>query len=120
MAQSSANIEENSDFQQIALPLDLATGEHVLQRIRLEAESELSAWYELYLVVTPNGFLIEKHSGSSRGPGRLKETWFRRSLPEAKRKYSQILSIKLNNKRRSPRKYKVVNYENQSQQKLFG
>jgi hypothetical protein len=113
-------VEKNSDFQQIALPLDLAIGEHVLQRIRLEADSLQSAWYELYLVVTTNGFLIEKHSGSSRSPSRMKETWFRRSLPEAKRKYSQILSLKLNRERKSPRKYKVVNNENEGQQKLFG
>lgn len=38
MAQA-VRVEENSDFQQISLPLDLGSGEHVLQRIRLEAES---------------------------------------------------------------------------------
>lgn len=107
MAQT-VRVEENSDFQQIALPLDLASGEHVLQRIRLEAESTLGAWYELYLVVTPNGFLIEKHSGSSRGLSRQKETWFRRNRADAERKYTQILNSKLNQKRRNPRKYKVV------------
>ena len=107
MAQT-ARVEENSDFQQIPLPLDLVSGEHVLQRIRLEAESTFGAWYELYLVVTPGGFLIEKHSGSSRGLSRQKETWFRRNLPDAERKYAQILNSKLNQKRCSPRKYKVV------------
>jgi hypothetical protein len=107
MAQT-ARVEDNCDFQQISLPLDLAIGEQVLQRIRLEAESALGAWYELYLVVTPNGFLIEKHSGSARGLSRQKETWFRRTLPDAERKYTQILSSKLNQKRSSPRKYKVV------------
>ena len=66
MAQS-VRVEENSDFQQIALPLELGFGERILQSIRLEAESVFGAWYELYLVVTPNGFLIEKHSGSARG-----------------------------------------------------
>ncbi len=55
---SKAQIEANTDFQQIALPLDLCIGEHVLQRTRLEAESTLGAWYELYLVVTPSGFLV--------------------------------------------------------------
>jgi hypothetical protein len=107
MAQT-VRVEENSDFQQIALPLDLGSGEHVLQRIRLEAESASGAWYELYLVGTPNGFLIEKHSGSACGLSRQKETWFRRNLPDAERKYTQILTSKLNHKRRSPRKYKVV------------
>jgi len=102
----------NTDFQQIALPLDLCIGEHVLQRTRLEADSTLGAWYELYLVVTPNGFLIEKHSGSSRSSGRLKETWFRRRRADAEHKYCQILSNKLNPNRRSPRKYKVVIDEN--------
>jgi hypothetical protein len=115
----TVRVDENCDFQQIALPLDLRIGEHVLQRTRLEADSALGAWYELYLVITPNGFLIEKHSGSSRSLNRQKETWFRRSLPDAKRKYSQILNNKLNHSRRSPRKYKVVNNESEKQQKLF-
>ena len=108
----------NTDFQQIALPLDLCIGEHVLQRTRLEADSALGAWYELYLVVTPSGFLIEKHSGSSRNLGRQKETWFRRRRADAERKYSQILSNKLNPNRRSPRKYKVVVDENKEYPKL--
>ncbi len=107
MAQT-VRVEENSDFQQISLPLDLACGEHLLQRTRLEAESTWGAWYELYLVGTPSGFLIEKHSGSSHSPSRQKEIWFRRNLPDAERKYTQILNGKLNEKRRSPRKYKVV------------
>ncbi len=108
MGQQAVRVEENSDFQQIALPLDLCIGEHVLQRTRLEAESTFGAWYELYLVVTPNGFLIEKHSGSARGLSRQKETWFRRNRVDAEHKYTQILNSKLNQKRRSPRKYKVV------------
>ncbi|MDR3580211.1 MAG: hypothetical protein P4L44_09645 [Oryzomonas sp.] len=116
----NARVDWNSDFQQIALPIDRALGEHVLQRVRLEADSELDAWYELYLVVTPSGFLIEKHSGSARGCGRQKETWFRRTLPEAKRKYSQILGCKLNQNRCSSRNDKVVTDESQKQQKLFG
>ena len=108
MGQQAVRVEENSDFQQIALPLNLCIGEHVLQRTRLEADSTLGAWYELYLVDTPSGFLIEKHSGSSHSLSRHKETWFRRTLPDAERKYSQILNSKLNQKRHSPRKYKVV------------
>jgi hypothetical protein len=72
MAQQAVRVEENCDFQQIALPLDLGTGEQVLQRVRLEAESAFGAWYELYLVVTPNGFLIEKHSGSTHSLSRQK------------------------------------------------
>ena len=114
-----ARVDENSDFQQIALPLDFAIGEHILHRIRLEADSEPGVWYELYLVVTPNGFLIEKHSGSSSGHDRLKETWFRRALPAAKRKYSQVFSCKLNHKRRSPGKNGVSD-ESHGQQRLFG
>jgi hypothetical protein len=115
----SERVDRNSDFQQIALPLDLAIGEHVLQHSRLEADSQPSAWYELYLVVTPQGFLIEKHSGSLMQPDRLKETWFRRSLREAKRKYSQIFSFKLNQTRKKHGKYKVMNDENAVQQQLF-
>ena len=106
--QAVRRVEANTNFQQIALPLDLCIGEHVLQRIRLEAESTFGAWYELYLVVTPNGFLIEKHSGSARGLSRQKETWFRRNRADAEHKYTQILNSKLNQKRRSPRKYRVV------------
>ena len=102
--------EDTTLFQQAELPLDLVKGEQILQRVRLEAESALGAWYELYLVVTSSGFLIEKHSGSSRGSTRQKETWFRRTLPDAERKYGQILTSKLNPQRRSPRKYKVVAY----------
>lgn len=104
----AVRIEENNDLQQIELPLDLGSGEHIQQHIRLEAESTFGAWYELYLVVTPGGYLIEKHSGSSRGFSRQKEIWFRRTLSEAERKYSQILNSKLNQKRRNPRRYKVV------------
>jgi hypothetical protein len=115
----NARVDKNSDFQQIALPMDLTIGEHILQRDRLEADSKLGAWYEFYLVVTPSGFMIEKHSGSSRGYERQKETWFRRTLPEAKRKYSHILGCKLNQNRCNPRKNKVTTDEGQKQQKLF-
>ena len=104
----TARIEENSDFQQMDLPLDLAKGEKVLQRTRLVADSAKGAWYELYLVGIPHGYLIEKHSGISSGHGRQKEIWFRRDLADAERKYSKIISDKLNPQRRSPRKYRVV------------
>lgn len=104
----AAHVEGNADFQQLALPLELAGDEQVLQFVRLEAESVKRAWYELYLVMTPNGFLIEKHSGSSHSHSRQKETWFRRTRPEAEQKYSMILNGKLNQNRRSPRKYQVV------------
>lgn len=107
MAQTS-RVEANVDFQQLALPLDLAVGDRILQHTRLEAESVRCAWCELYLVMTPNGFLIEKHSGSSRGASRQKETWSRRTLPDAERKYSQILNSMLNQMRQGLRKYKVV------------
>jgi hypothetical protein len=86
----------------------------------LEADNEVGAWYELYLILVPNGFLIEMHTGSLRGHGRLKETWLLRSLPDAKRKYSQIFSCKLPHKRRDFRKYNFVSNENEGQQKLFG
>lgn len=104
----TVQIEEGGDFQQNALPLDLGIGEELLRRIRLEADSALAAWYELYLVATPGGFLIEKHSGSLQTQRRQKEIWFRRSRPEAERKFSQILKNKLNPQRKSPRKYSVA------------
>ena len=116
---TNARIDENCDFQQVALPLDLAIGEHILQRIRLEGDSESGTWHELYLVGTPHGFLIEKHSGSSVGGGRSKETWFHRTLADAKRTYSQIYSYKLSHKRQSPGKRKVAKDENEGQQKFF-
>jgi hypothetical protein len=112
-------VDRNSDFQQIALPLDLAIGEHVLLHRRLETGNLQNYWYELYLVVTPHGFLIEKHSGSSGVKDRLKETWFGRSLREAKRKYSQIFSFKLNHARKKHGKDKAVNEAEQAQQQLF-
>lgn len=116
----NARVDENCDFQQVALPLDISIGEHVLQRIRFESNSEAGSWYELYLVVSPKGFLIEQHSGSLRVPGRLKETWLHRTLTDAKRNYSHIYSCKLSKKRRSTNKLKVVNDEKEGQQKLFG
>jgi hypothetical protein len=73
MAQTS-RVEANVDFQQLALPLALAIGCCILEHIRLEAESALGPWYELYSVLTPSGFLIEKHSGASRSPGKQLES----------------------------------------------
>ncbi len=116
----NARVDENSDFQQIALPLDLTVGEHILQRTRFEADGETGSWYELYLVVIPHGFLIEKHSGSSRGHGRVKKTWSRRFLPDAKRKYSQILSYQLSHTRHNRGECKGSHNEFEAQQKLFG
>ena len=103
-----ASIGKESYFVEQDLPLDLGSGEQLLQSTRLEADSVWKAWYELYLVATASGYLIEKHSGSAQRPGWHKETWFRRTLPDAKRKYTQILNGKLNPTRHSPRKYKVV------------
>lgn len=97
-------IIHNSDYQQLQLPLDLGAGEHVLKRARLVAQSIRSAWYELYLIESANGYLIEKHSGAT-GCGRQKETWFRRQLKDAEQKYMKILTDKINPARRSPRKY---------------
>ena len=98
---------ENNEFK---LSLELGKGEQVLQSIRLEAESARGAWYELYLVMTLNGFLIEKHSGVSFGFRYQKETWFRRTLSDAEEKYYRILNSKLNKKRHSPRKYQVSEF----------
>ena len=81
--------------------------ERILMSVRLEAESALGAWYELALVVTKIGYLIEKHSGA-QGRGHQVETWFRRDFAEAEKKYSNILAAKTNPKRRSPRKYRIV------------
>jgi len=99
--------EMNSDFNQMELPLELGEGEKVLQRARLVAASPKAAWYELYLVVIPHGYLIEKHSGASNSPVRQKEIWFRRDLADAENKFSKIIKDKLNPDRKSPRKYRV-------------
>ena len=99
--------EKNGDFSQMELPLELGKGEKVLQHARLVAASTKGAWYELYLVGIPHGFLIEKHSGVSNSPGRQKETWFRRNLVDAENKYFKIIKDKLNPERKSPRKYRV-------------
>ena len=101
-------VEENTDFQQMELPLDLGKGEKVLQRTRLVAESARQAWYELYLIRIPHGFLIEKHSGITNSPSRQKETWFRRDQAAAENKFFGIIKDKLNPERKSPRKYRVV------------
>ena len=98
----TARVEQNSDFQQLALPIDLAIGERVLQHTRLEAESVHGAWYELYLVSIPGGYFVEKHSGSSCRLGRQKETWFRRTLGEAERKYAKILTSAYSDPNRPP------------------
>jgi hypothetical protein len=108
MRKTAQVLEKISDFQQMDLPLVLGKGEKVLLRTRLVADSALGAWYELYLVGIPHGYLIEKHSGVSTSHGRQKEIWFRRNLTEAERKFSKIIDDKINPLRRSPRKYRVV------------
>jgi hypothetical protein len=99
--------DKNSDFNQMELPLELGKGEEVLQRARLVAASKQGAWYELYLVGIPHGYLIEKHSGVSNSPSRQKETWFRRNLVDAENKFFKIIKDKLNPERKSPRKYQI-------------
>jgi hypothetical protein len=105
------NEKDAGDFKQIPL-FSHDSQERVLMRVRLESESALSAWYELALVSTPFGYLVEKTSGA-QGRGHQSETWYRRNLPDAEKKYSRILSDKVNPKRRSPRKYRVVLRETQ-------
>jgi hypothetical protein len=102
-------IEKNGDFRQLDLPLDieLGKGERILKHTRLLAQSAKCAWYELYLVRLPHGYLIEKISGA-QGCGRQRETWFRRHQPDAEKKFEKIISDKTNPDRRSPRKYTVV------------
>lgn len=105
------SVEKNPDFQQMELPLELGKGEQVLMHTRLEApSSKRCAWYELFLIKAANGFLIEKHSGAS-GCGRQKETWFRRHRIDAEKKFSKIVTDKINPARRSPRIYSVVTSE---------
>jgi len=96
----------NPDFRQMSL-FSEDRDEKILMRVRLESNSVLGAWYELSLVATKIGFLIEKHSGA-HGRGRQLETWFRRDIVGAEKKYSRILADKVNPKRKSPRKYYVV------------
>ena len=99
--------EINCDFSQMELPLELGKGEKVLQRARLVAASAKGAWYELYLVGIPHGYLIEKHSGITNSIVRQKETWLRRNLIDAENKFSKIIKDKLNPERKSPRKYRI-------------
>ncbi len=96
----------NDDFRQMVLFTE-DRDEQILMRVRLESNSVLGAWYELALVSTKIGYLIEKHSGA-HGRGRQLETWFRRDIIGAEKKYSRILADKVNPKRKSPRKYFVV------------
>lgn len=105
----TASVERNPDFQQMTLPLvELGRGERVIKHTRLEAQSARGAWYELFLIKVPNGFHIEKISGAPGCGRHNKETWFRRHLQEAERKFDRILTDKTNPARRSPRKYAVV------------
>ena len=91
---------------ELGLDLGLEKGERVLKHTRLIAESSRSAWYELYLVRLPHGFLVSKISGAT-GQGKLKETWFRRQMTEAESKFDKIVLDKTNPLRRSPRKYVI-------------
>ena len=92
---------------ELALDLGLERGERVIKHARLVAPSTRSAWYELFLVSVPHGFLVSKISGAT-GQGKQKETWFRRHIEEAEKKYNGIIMDKTNPLRRSPRKYTIA------------
>ena len=108
---NTAKIEKCGDFQQMELPLDIkiGRGESVLKHTRLEAKSSRGAWYELFMVKIPHGFIVEKVSGGT-GCGRQRESWFRRELAEAEKKFERIVADKTNPERRSPRKYSLVGF----------
>ena len=102
-------VEKNGDFIQMELPLDITIGrgESVLKHSRLEAPSAKGAWYELFMVKIPHGYLVEKVSGAA-GCGRQRESWFRREKTDAEKKFDRIVADKTNPDRRSPRKYNLV------------
>ena len=105
-------MEENQKSKpvqlELSLDLGLEKGERVLKHCRLIAPSARDAWYELFLVRLPHGFLVSKISGAT-GQGKLKETWFRRQKTEAESKFDKIVLDKTNPLRRSPRKYVIDN-----------
>jgi hypothetical protein len=105
----AVKLVKNPDFIQMELPMDLelGQGESVLKHTRMESESVRHAWYELYIVKIPHGFVIEKVSGGI-GCGRQRESWFRRERTDAEKKFDQIVADKINPARRSPRKYSLV------------
>lgn len=92
---------------ELSLDLGLERGERVIKHTRLVAPSVRNAWYELFLVRLPHGFLISKVSGAT-GQGNLTETWFRRQKTDTESKFDKIVLDKTNPLRRSPRKYVVA------------
>ena len=87
---------------------DHSSGNRIIKKIHLVAEnSPKKAFYELWMEFISDGYLICKASGAN---GKIldRESWFRKSLDEAREKYQKILSDKLNPNRKSPRKYQLI------------
>lgn len=67
----------------------------ILDKVYLEANSPKKAWYVLELVELAEGFAIIKHSGSQSAKG-IEEAWFRLTLEQAEKKFSDIKNKKMN------------------------
>lgn len=65
----------------------------VLKGIMLRADSPARAWYKLQIIEIPGGYVIEKRSGRQGSAG-IVECWFRWSLPEAEKFFTQIFNEK--------------------------
>lgn len=77
----------------------------ILQQTRLEAISPKNAWYELELVELLEGFAVIKRSGQQAAKG-LEDSWFRRTLESAEKKYHD--TVKQKTSRTTGRQYKEV------------
>lgn len=93
---------------QQALNNDLCIrGGTILDRVRLEAESVLGAWYELELYEIEGGYLIRKSSGATNRKINV-EIWYRPSLLEAQEKFRRIVAEKTNHESKRRRHYVLV------------
>ena len=84
--------------------LPYAQSPGVLKSVHLEADSKRKAYYNLTIEALPFGFSIKKASGAGGAKPNI-ETWFRPTLAAALEKYHGLLTAKLNQSRKSPRKY---------------
>lgn len=69
----------------------------ILDTANLKTNSARNAWYVLELVELAEGFAIIKHSGPQSAKG-IEEAWFRLTLEQAEKKFSDIKNKKMNKK----------------------
>ncbi len=82
-------------------------GTTVLKSTHLIAESKRSAFYNLYIEIVDRNIFIRKESGTG---DKILDTrrWKFENYADAEKKFNQIIKSKINPKRKSPRKYKIL------------